>query len=162
MLEPNSKIYLREVPENLSRRQRFTLAHEPGHVLIPWQISQIVCSLGSETEDLPDYEPDANTFASRLLMPELSLKSLAQNSDSLPNFFDEVDKFELSPVSSVIALSQYLVPRFVFRLWNNEQAQEYSSDKNLPLPYVLLRREEQLKEFSLQSGRFVIAGRPVE
>lgn len=56
-------------------RRRFTLAHEIGHICIPWHTGITVCSL-----DDPSYkvqgqtlintqELEANTFASELLMP---------------------------------------------------------------------------------------------
>lgn len=63
-------------------RQRFTLAHELGHVIIPWHIGNIVShtdAIGDEEEtysdDLNEYdeyrriEGEANRFAAELLVP---------------------------------------------------------------------------------------------
>ena len=56
-----------------SVRQRFTLAHELGHVLIPWHFGRIVDSIDLADSPVDDYfelESEANRFASELLMPE--------------------------------------------------------------------------------------------
>ncbi|MBL0427235.1 ImmA/IrrE family metallo-endopeptidase [Ramlibacter alkalitolerans] len=54
-------------------RQRFTLAHELGHILIPWHVGTIADSLEpSEVDDSLAYwqmELEANTFAAEVLMP---------------------------------------------------------------------------------------------
>jgi len=53
-------------------RQRFTLAHELGHVVIPWHTGTIVSHLEVSEEDDFEYremESEANKFASELLMP---------------------------------------------------------------------------------------------
>lgn len=52
------------------RRRRFTLAHELGHVLIPWHTGVIVDTI-DEKPLFVDYniEAEANRFASELLMP---------------------------------------------------------------------------------------------
>lgn len=163
LLDPKPHIYLREVPLSLARRQRFTLAHELGHVLIPWHTSQIVCSLGEEdVEGLPDYEPEANYFASHLLMPTVQVRKIAEGSPSLAAFFEAVDAFELSPVATAIALTKCLVPGFIFRLWSWGKVREFSSDSNLPLPQQLLDRENQLRTFALDSGEFSVDGRQIE
>jgi hypothetical protein len=53
-------------------RVRFTLAHELGHLLIPWHVGSIVDETDAIEEGLDDYwdmEAEANRFASELLMP---------------------------------------------------------------------------------------------
>ena len=53
-------------------RRRFTLAHELGHVLIPWHLGNIIDEIDA-TDHLEDNyyatEAEANRFASELLMP---------------------------------------------------------------------------------------------
>lgn len=55
-------------------RRRFTLAHELGHVLMPWHNGIIVDNIDPEVNGhSPDYsqlEAEANSFASELLLPE--------------------------------------------------------------------------------------------
>jgi hypothetical protein len=54
-------------------RRRFTLAHELGHILIPWHVGSIVDDTSSHSPDLDltywQLEAEANRFASELLMP---------------------------------------------------------------------------------------------
>ncbi|WP_321326723.1 ImmA/IrrE family metallo-endopeptidase [uncultured Parasphingorhabdus sp.] len=71
---PNKKPKIR-VNESISkRRKRFTLAHELGHVLIPWHTGTIVDLLGGdggrENSKYWEMEAEANRFAASLLMPD--------------------------------------------------------------------------------------------
>jgi hypothetical protein len=53
-------------------RRRFTLAHELGHVLIPWHVGSIIDEIDSAGTVDDNYfviEAEANRFASELLMP---------------------------------------------------------------------------------------------
>ena len=49
------------------RRERFTLAHELGHALIPWHLGVMTCHTDWRNPD-PE-EVEANRFASELLLP---------------------------------------------------------------------------------------------
>jgi IrrE N-terminal-like domain len=55
------------------QRRRFTLAHEIGHIVIPWHSGSIVDDLeasdGSARDDYYQMEGEANRFAAELLMP---------------------------------------------------------------------------------------------
>ncbi len=61
---------------------RFTLAHELGHVLIPWHTGSIVDETdignGDENADYWQLEGEANRFASELLMPTKWVLEIAQ------------------------------------------------------------------------------------
>lgn len=56
-------------------RKRFTLAHEIGHIVIPWHTGTIIDhtsnfdNIHSLNEEYQNYENEANTFASELLIP---------------------------------------------------------------------------------------------
>nr|WP_314877468.1 ImmA/IrrE family metallo-endopeptidase [uncultured Pseudomonas sp.] len=51
-------------------RQRFTLAHELGHIIIPWHIGTFVSHLDAEDEyEYGVMEGEANRFAAELLLP---------------------------------------------------------------------------------------------
>jgi hypothetical protein len=56
-------------------RQRFTIAHELGHILLPWHIGgAFLCETGAARGfdvhgDVVDPEPEANRFAAELLVP---------------------------------------------------------------------------------------------
>jgi hypothetical protein len=57
------------------QRCRFTLAHELGHIIIPWQLGTVFChaaldySVISGDEDFLSIEGEASRFASELLLP---------------------------------------------------------------------------------------------
>jgi hypothetical protein len=63
---------------NASARLRFTLAHELGHVIIPWHVGVLIEPVGFLSQDaeenslvgiVGDAEREANRFAAELLMP---------------------------------------------------------------------------------------------
>jgi IrrE N-terminal-like domain len=61
-------------------RQRFTLAHELGHILLPWHIGNFACDTGQAKTEAAwantDDEPEANGFAAELLVPAQWLDEL--------------------------------------------------------------------------------------
>jgi hypothetical protein len=73
--------------ENPKSRQRFTLAHELGHILIPWHTGSIVDHLdpdeNSEIEGYWAMEQEANAFAAELLMPAEWVKELVSSTTNL-------------------------------------------------------------------------------
>lgn len=112
-------------------RRRFTLAHEIGHICIPWHTGITVCSL-----DDPSYkvqgqilintqELEANTFASELLMPtswiqynfnliDFEMKELIKKVSS---------KAKTSIMATLYALENALPPGHVYLVKN--PAMEY-------------------------------------
>jgi Zn-dependent peptidase ImmA (M78 family) len=54
-------------------RQRFTLAHELGHIIIPWHLGTIIDNIDNNLTNIDNQywlnEREANNFASELLMP---------------------------------------------------------------------------------------------
>jgi len=103
-------------------RQRFTLAHELGHILIPWHLGQIVDEIDGELDTENDYgwlEMEANRFASELLLPTAwiaeKLDLPGNNLDKLVAIADEAEvSFQAAaikiighlPAAHVIATSQ--------------------------------------------------------
>jgi hypothetical protein len=61
-------------------RQRFTLAHELGHILLPWHLGgAFACDTATDRPDLSpaaNFEPEANRFAAELLLPSAWLDAL--------------------------------------------------------------------------------------
>ena len=59
--------------DNPVSRQRFTLAHELGHLLIPWHVGTIIdnldLNLSNSSSGYWKIEEEANQFAAALLMP---------------------------------------------------------------------------------------------
>ena len=78
-------------------RKRFTLAHELGHILIPWHVGTIIdfidqnhSSLNQEQLEYWNIESEANTFAAELLMPKLWIESLLSNNTNLAECHKQV------------------------------------------------------------------------
>jgi hypothetical protein len=66
-------------------RRRFTLAHEIGHIIIPWHRGTIVDDIeaprSKERGRYREMEAEANRFAAELLMPSAWVSGLAERSD---------------------------------------------------------------------------------
>jgi Zn-dependent peptidase ImmA (M78 family) len=74
------------VNTNISkRRQTFTLAHELGHIIIPWHLGTIVDNIYPQSYKDYEYElieQEANRFAAELLMPsDWVLKKYSENNN---------------------------------------------------------------------------------
>lgn len=112
-------------------RRRFTLAHEIGHICIPWHSGITVCSL-----DDPSYkvqgqtlintqELEANTFASELLMPTPWIQSNFNLIDfKMKELIKKVSsKAKTSIMATLYALENALPPGHVYLVKNS--AMEY-------------------------------------
>lgn len=73
-------------------RRKFTLAHEIGHVVIPWHTGTIVSHLENGKVDAAysQMESEANRFAAELLMPSQWLVAEFQRSANLEQYFRSV------------------------------------------------------------------------
>lgn len=86
-------------------RRRFTLAHEIGHLIIPWHTGSIVDDLEAPRVAKGRYkimEAEANRFAAELLMPHEWVLSLADRCDHISKLFRTVH--EVADVSFDAAL----------------------------------------------------------
>ncbi|MSO99559.1 MAG: ImmA/IrrE family metallo-endopeptidase [Acetobacteraceae bacterium] len=91
------------------RRRRFTLAHELGHVLIPWHRGSLYDDFSlsdrERTFDRWEMEGEANRFASELLMPSdwiSEVQTLANNFGRAVSWVQE--QAEVSMIASAIRL----------------------------------------------------------
>jgi hypothetical protein len=105
-----------------SRRQRFTLAHELGHVLLPWHLGDYVCDtsrwFADERYHAAAAEVQANRFAAHLLVPSNWLHDLvARGGDRqvLP-LLDAVGHADVSIPVACLRLIVTLPPGFVFAI----------------------------------------------
>ncbi|MNG98779.1 hypothetical protein D3C77_334110 [compost metagenome] len=75
-------------------RKKFTLAHELGHVIIPWHTGTIISHLNPLGTHLEyrDMESEANQFAAELLIPQSWLHSLEDDFYSVENLIKTVLK----------------------------------------------------------------------
>ena len=103
---------------NPQARQRFTLAHELGHVLIPWHTGNIIDSLdvrsAQDHDDFYQVEQEANLFAAELLMPEKWIVDLVEHEDDLALCHRSICKeCSTSAISAAIRLIKFLPKNIV-------------------------------------------------
>jgi hypothetical protein len=108
------------VNRNLHRhRLRFTLAHELGHVIIPWHVGSIVDETEESRVDLAltywQLEGEANRFASELLMPsDWAAKSVARARSPIFGAEAISTTAEVSFAAAIIKVQSVLPKGFVF------------------------------------------------
>jgi len=121
------------------QRQRFTLAHELGHVLIPWHIGDIFDTTArDEYDEQSDYwrtEAEANRFASELLMPSDWVRSLISSPIDPPVLVELISKTaKTSRQSAVYKLASCLPPGFVFAEVSPSGSVRCGSSAQTPAP----------------------------
>jgi hypothetical protein len=101
-------------------RQRFTLAHELGHLIIPWHTGTIVDDVFSASTLQLHYgmlEQEANTFAAEILMPLDWVLELYTKAKDLCDLHQQIAKVAaVSDIASAIRLTQVLPPEIIFIL----------------------------------------------
>jgi IrrE N-terminal-like domain len=98
-------------------RKRFTLAHELGHLKIPWHTPIIAgCHVfeGVSRFYYQTGEGEANRFASELLMPSGWLQRIVVSGDSIIDMLRTVYTAEVSVPAACLALCQNLPSGYVF------------------------------------------------
>lgn len=82
-------------------RQRFTIAHEIGHIIIPWHTGTIVDEIdaprSSERGRYREMEAEANRFAAELLMPSIWATGLSERADHVAGLMHSIH--EIAEVS---------------------------------------------------------------
>ncbi|MDF3821616.1 ImmA/IrrE family metallo-endopeptidase [Leptospira sp. 96542] len=96
------------LPKN---RLRFTLAHELGHILIPWHVGTIFCHTDAsyiyENDTYWKIEKEANEFASELLINSNWIFSVLSKND-LVTAFNIFRKANISDQAIIIKLQEFL------------------------------------------------------
>ena len=85
--ESNPKILINSSTPNT--RQKFTLAHELGHVIIPWHTGTIISHVeyGHELDlDYMQMEKEANLFSAELLLPSSWLLEVLERYESIGSY----------------------------------------------------------------------------
>jgi Zn-dependent peptidase ImmA (M78 family) len=139
-------------------RQRFTLAHELGHIIIPWHYGTIVENLDAATQPAfnsryYEQEKEANRFASELLMPlDWIYKKFLENPDSDYLLDEIVYRCDVSEAAAKIRLSNAIheivemeIPEErIFQVYEQSndlaEAQETLGMETRFLPRVVARR----------------------
>ncbi|WP_210635398.1 ImmA/IrrE family metallo-endopeptidase [Streptomyces sp. GESEQ-13] len=109
-------------------RERFTIAHELGHIELAWHVGTVDCQVDSLALDDEfsntqsegsRQEREANEFASRLLAPDRWLAPLvsgrhAFDGANMRDVLAELAVARMSALAGVIALSHHLLPGHAF------------------------------------------------
>ncbi|MGA6828845.1 ImmA/IrrE family metallo-endopeptidase [Nitrospira sp. NS4] len=100
-------------------RKRFTLAHELGHIVIPWHTGTIIDHVDpNRHESSTEYweiESEANGFAAELLMPQEWVNKILSAEKDLAKAHSAIsDKCETSAHAAALRLSKILPPNIVF------------------------------------------------
>lgn len=101
-------------------RQRFTLAHELGHLLLPWHLGgNFACDTSRDRADMwqtSNYEPEANRFAAELLLPSAWLDELilARGDETVKGLLKEALAAGVSTWVASLRLAERLPAGHVF------------------------------------------------
>jgi Zn-dependent peptidase ImmA (M78 family) len=98
---------------NPSTRKRFTLAHELGHILIPWHLGSIIDNVDlSDSSPSNSYwgmEKEANSFAAELLMPHVWVDQLLDDEEDLAAAHKAIaEDCGVSGLAAAIRMSSFL------------------------------------------------------
>lgn len=106
-----------------SRRQRFTLAHELGHVLLPWHTGAFACDtrwsvFSGGGVAFSQAEPEANRFASELLVPTKWLGAIIDRlgADLVSPLLHAIEVADVSAWVACLRLVRMLPSGFVFAM----------------------------------------------
>jgi hypothetical protein len=166
------KIFLKKIDN--SRRMRFTLAHELGHVLLPWHVETVQCDMqqqGYPEEGVTEspnpigitQEHQANSFASHLLVPRGFLRDIAPGYVRVPDVLSRLEQANVSAAAGVVALASTLPAGYAF-LVRGMTRMIRSPGTELPFNWTGISPDLRpaLLEYSVNSGQVTHQGQSVE
>lgn len=162
-----------------ARRRRFTLAHELGHVVLPWHVGLTACipvvtsfdadplgpapvsGLLSQAR-IAEQEAEATRFAGALLMPRRFIESQA-TTGGLGRVVRSLNRTNISAVAAILALSQHLLPGFCFLIDEDEEGLRMVTSSGTSIPRRNDRRplEACLRDKARDFGEAHVSGRRV-
>ncbi len=109
-------------------RKKFTLAHELGHIIIPWHTGTIISHTDTESDphlewEYSTMEGEANRFAAELLMPSKWLNNYSTNKQEIQNLIlKTLELCETSLDSALIKIFNSITePVICFELYGVNQ-----------------------------------------
>ena len=139
------------------------MAHELGHLVLPWHLPQANCEVGEEEADLPVFsvEQEADVFASCLLMPDGWLLGLKQrHGDDMSQILRELNAAEVTTAAALQALRRYLLAGWIFLAYG-ERRIIATAGTAIPQGLVEGRAGDVLAESCHSSGEALLNGYPV-
>ncbi len=121
------QVFYRPLPDNRGR-ERFTLAHELGHIMLPWHVGNSACAPGVGVFDstTATEEEQADTFASCVLAPDRWLLHLTETfRGDMSGFLRALEDARMSTTASLMAIRRVLLAGWVFQM--NRQTTVFSS-----------------------------------
>jgi Zn-dependent peptidase ImmA (M78 family) len=122
-------------------RKRFTLAHELGHLVLPWQVGSAFChprqTIVAGEMLHTQIEREANQFATELLVPETWMDEvIGARSGMLATVVMEIGRMAgVSPITAAIALERTARVRAAVAITQQDVSTKYTSATvGCPLP----------------------------
>ncbi len=118
-------------------RQRFTLAHELGHIIIPWHVGIILDKNifnedHYEDHEYKDMEAEANHFAAEILLPtefiiDCITKDFNTNTTEIGHFIENLaKKAQTSLIATTLKVFNNLPPNYMYVIIDNNNTVVYS------------------------------------
>lgn len=122
---PHKPLVILKIGARGKNRERFTAAHELGHIVMPWQAGTISCQpesrLSTDGSEYRDIEFEANQFAGELLAPQMWIKNrLDLEQDLAKQLVSLSDICGVSPMVVAFSAAQVLEDCFIFMTRDNE------------------------------------------
>lgn len=98
-------------------RERFTMAHELGHLVLPWHLPSPNCQIDDNEFEFHSgtTEQQADIFASCLLVPDRWIADLVTaHREDMSQIIREMNTAEVTTAAALQALRRYLLPGWVF------------------------------------------------
>jgi len=153
-------------PDKPKRRQRFSMAHELGHILIPGHISIEVCYVGDEFYDSSsEDEREANSFASELLMPTRWITDIVQQANGFGDVLGEAAAANVSAAAAMLSIYRVLPPNYVIALMKTSDIVEMAlaspgTVANAPYNGERIDRKS-IDRYASETGTAVFQGRTI-
>ncbi|CDH45546.1 ImmA/IrrE family metallo-endopeptidase [Candidatus Contendibacter odensensis] len=145
---------------NPPRRKRFTLAHELGHILIPWHMGSFVDSLdlgeAGDSEDYWTFEKEANEFAAEVLMPEAWVANLVKCEANLAMCHKIiVQTCDVSPHAASIQLTKSLPSHIAYAVVRDSKVEHSGRTEGTRAASLLRSQPLPSEPFSYARQYFV-------
>lgn len=122
--------------KQVKQRKNFTIAHELGHIIIPWHVGIILDQSIDREENIDyeyaEYEAEANKFSSSLLLPTNIIKNrikkfLKVKDQDIAEFIKALaNEAEVSILTTIFRIIKFLPPNYIYIITNNNDEVEYS------------------------------------
>lgn len=162
-----------------ARRRRFTLAHELGHVVLPWHVGLTACVPVTTSFDadplgpapvsklltqtrIAEQEAEATRFAGALLVPRRFIESHA-DTGGIGEAIRSLNRTNISAIAGILSLSQNLLPGFCFIIDEDEEGLRTVTSSGTSIPPSDDRRplEARLRDKARDFGEAHVSGRRV-